>query len=146
LAAYPSGAHAGEWGALRRLSGECIVTAQTVEYLVRLRFDEPAAMLPPGQVGDVMHTLLDELEIAAEDVEIVSRCIVGDPDRPPRVKCPTSDLWGDRHFVTDRRWTLASPEGGETVLCSAACALAWICYALPSDFKAASSESESEAA
>jgi len=53
----------------------------------------------------------------------------------PRVKCPTSDLWGDRHFVTDRRWCLVSPDGVEVVLCSAACTLSWICYALPGDIE-----------
>ena len=35
---------------------------------------------------------------------------------PSRQKCPTSDLWGDRHFVTDRRWTLTTRDGTETVL------------------------------
>jgi len=43
---------------------------------------------------------------------------------PVRQKCPTSDLWGDRHLVTDRRWTVTAPDGSETALCSAACALA----------------------
>ena len=66
-----------------------------------------------------------------------------------RIKGPTSDLWGDRHFVTDRRWTLTTLEGAETVLCSAACTLAWICYALPADVQAnidSSEPSENEAA
>jgi len=54
----------------------------------------------------------------------------------PRVKCPTSDLWGDRHFVTDRRWMLSTPEGETVTLCSAACTLSWICYALPADSRA----------
>jgi hypothetical protein len=52
------------------------------------------------------------------------------------MECPTSDLWGDRHMVTDRRWTLTRPEGEELVLCSAACALSWICYMLPADVEA----------
>jgi len=69
-----------------------------------------------------------------------------------RQKCPISDLWGDRHLVTDRRWTLTAPDGSETVLCSAACALAWICYGLSSDIAAdreprhTTTPSESEAA
>jgi hypothetical protein len=63
----------------------------------------------------------------------------------PRVKCPTADLWGDRHFVTDRRWTLTTPKGVETVLCSAACTLAWICCALPADLEAARPEGEEAA-
>jgi len=64
---------------------------------------------------------------------------------PARVKCPTSDLWGDRHFVTDRRWTLTTPDGSEMVLCSAACTLAWVCYGLPADIQAAET-SKSEVA
>jgi len=64
----------------------------------------------------------------------------------PRVKCPTSDLWGDRHFVTDRRWRLTDPSGVETVLCSAACTLSWIVYALPSDVEASESAQSAGAA
>lgn len=33
-----------------------------------------------------------------------------------RVKCPASDLWGDRHMVTDRRWALVAPDGEEIML------------------------------
>ena len=32
-----------------------------------------------------------------------------------RVKCPASDLWGDRHMVTDRRWALVAPDGEEII-------------------------------
>jgi hypothetical protein len=39
----------------------------------------------------------------------------------------------DSHVVTDRRWALVAPDGEDIVLCSAACALAWICYGLPAD-------------
>jgi hypothetical protein len=59
-----------------------------------------------------------------------------------RVKCPASDLWGDRHMVTDRRWALVAPDGGEIILCSVACALAWICHALPADVAASRREGE----
>jgi len=52
---------------------------------------------------------------------------------PTRQKCPTSDLHGDRHMVTDRRWTLIDPTGTETVLCSAACMIMWVSYTLPAD-------------
>jgi hypothetical protein len=31
----------------------------------------------------------------------------------PREKCPTSDLWGDRHLIVDRRWLLTAPDGRE---------------------------------
>ena len=48
-----------------------------------------------------------------------------------RVLCPTSATWHDRHYVTDRRWTLTSPEGATTTLCGAACALSWLCSVLP---------------
>ena len=50
-----------------------------------------------------------------------------------RMKCPTSDLTGDRHMVTDRRWVLTTPDGQETVLCSACCTIFWTSYAAPAD-------------
>jgi hypothetical protein len=43
-----------------------------------------------------------------------------------RQKCPTSDLTGDRHTVTD-------PAGVETVLCSPSCTIMWMSYAIPAD-------------
>jgi hypothetical protein len=49
----------------------------------------------------------------------------------PRVRCPAADLWGARHMIADRRWVLRTPDGEEIALCSAACVLSWICYALP---------------
>lgn len=51
----------------------------------------------------------------------------------PRQKCPTSDLWGDRHMVAERRWTLTTPAGETVTLCSAACTVSWLCHALPAD-------------
>lgn len=54
----------------------------------------------------------------------------------PHQRCPTSDLWGFRHMVTDRRWTLATPDGVTITLCSAACTVSWLCHALPADLAA----------
>lgn len=48
-----------------------------------------------------------------------------------RQKCPTSDLTGDRHMVTDRRWVLTDPSGAEVVLCSPCCVIFWSSYAAP---------------
>ena len=53
----------------------------------------------------------------------------------PRVMCPTSATWHGRHYVTDRRWTVTTPEGVETVLCSASCVLTWLCSVLPADLE-----------
>jgi hypothetical protein len=50
-----------------------------------------------------------------------------------RVLCPTSATWHGRHFMTDRRWTVTTPEGEATTLCSAACALSWLVYGLADD-------------
>lgn len=50
-----------------------------------------------------------------------------------RMKCPTSDLTGDRHMVTDRRWVLTDPSGAEVVVCSPCCVIFWLSYALPPD-------------
>jgi hypothetical protein len=55
---------------------------------------------------------------------------------PQRVLCPTSASWHGKHYATDRRWTIATPEGAETVLCSAACTLSWLVYGLPADTSA----------
>jgi hypothetical protein len=54
-----------------------------VEYLICLRLQEPAGTLPPGQGGDRVHALLTEIEDVAVEQEIVSRRVVGEPDRPP---------------------------------------------------------------
>lgn len=126
------------------------MTLQTVEYVVRARFQEPPdnpAIPEEDRIGDAMHAILAEIEGAATEQEIVSRTV--DPDRPRRQKCPTSDLWGDRHFVTTRRYTLITPAGVAIVLCSAACALSWLVYALPADLDTVprrDSQSETETA
>lgn len=68
----------------------------------------------------------------------------------PHTKCPTSDLWGYRHLVTARHWTLTTPAGETVTLCSAACTVSWLCHALPADLDANAQDSdgtaESEAA
>ena len=63
----------------------------------------------------------------------------------PRPKCPTSDLTGDRHMVTDRRWTLVDPAGVETVVCSPCCVIFWASYALPADVANSGETAESAA-
>lgn len=107
---------------------------QTVEYLIRARFQEP----PGVEIGDDMHLVLGEIEMLADEQEIVSRVVDPDCPRPPkRQQCPTSATWHGRHFVTDRRWTITTPENVETVLCSAACTVTWLCSVLPADFQIA---------
>ena len=51
----------------------------------------------------------------------------------PRQKCPMSDLTGDRHMVTDQRWTLTDPAGAGTVLCSPCCVIFWLSCVAPAD-------------
>jgi len=63
-----------------------------------------------------------------------------------RVLCPTSATWHGRHYVTDRRWTLMSPDGTMTTLCSAARALSWLIYGLPADLEARRPMTPQEAA
>jgi len=43
-------------------------------------------------------------------------------------------------MVTERRWIITTPDGAETVLCSAACAVSWLVYGLPADLRDARSE------
>jgi len=38
-------------------------------------------------------------------------------------------------MMDDRRWILNDPHGAETVVCSAACAITWLCRQLPADLK-----------
>jgi hypothetical protein len=52
---------------------------------------------------------------------------------PPRVQSPTSTTWHGRHYVADRRWRIVAPDDRETVLCSAACAITWLCSVLLAD-------------
>ena len=53
----------------------------------------------------------------------------------PRTLCPTSATWHGRNMVTDRRWRITTPDNRETVVCSAACALTWLCSVLPADLE-----------
>jgi hypothetical protein len=39
-------------------------------------------------------------------------------------------------MVTDRHWRVVAPDDTETVVCSAACALTWLCSELPADLGA----------
>jgi hypothetical protein len=59
---------------------------------------------------------------------------------PSRIQYPTPATWHGRHMVTDRRWTITTPDNQETVLCSAACVLTWLCAVLPADHEATRSE------
>jgi hypothetical protein len=45
-----------------------------------------------------------------------------------RVLCPTSATWLGRHMVTDRRWTITTPDGLAVTLCSVACVITWACH------------------
>jgi hypothetical protein len=49
------------------------------------------------------------------------------------ILCPTSATFHGKHYVIERQWTIVTPEGAETVLCSAACALSWLVYGLTID-------------
>lgn len=63
-----------------------------------------------------------------------------------RVACPGRILRGDRHYATSTRWIITTPDGLEIVLCSAACAVDWLCKVLPVDVEASQGEPEGEAA
>ena len=53
-----------------------------------------------------------------------------------RVLCPTSATRLGKHYVKDRRWTIATPEGATVTPCSAVCALSWLVFELPADLEA----------
>ena len=116
-----------------------------VEYLIRLRLEEPAGALPPGQVGDAMHALLGEIEAVAVEQEIVSRVVLAGPDRPSRVRCAARGLDPTRHFATATRYTLTTPAGLEIVTCSVACAVDWLVKALPADLAAGKGDTATRA-
>jgi hypothetical protein len=55
------------------------MTAQTVEYILRVRLLEPPddPAIPEDRcIGDTMHELLGEIEMCAVDQEIVSRRVI----------------------------------------------------------------------
>jgi hypothetical protein len=126
------------------------MTAQLVEYLIRVRFEEPPddpAIPAENRIGAELHLLLGELEQAAEEVEIVSRRVVGDPDRPRRVRCAAADLWGDRHMATGNWYRVTDPEGRVFDLCSGACLVEYATLgALPADLEAGQAERDRAAA
>jgi hypothetical protein len=64
----------------------------------------------------------------------------------PRTVCPGRILDRDRHYATSTRWTVITPVGATVTLCSAACALWWLCHALPADLEVTSSKPEGEVA
>jgi hypothetical protein len=108
-----------------------------VEYVVRLRIEEPTATLPTGQVGDVMHALLGEIEAVALEQEIVSRHVLAGPDTPSRVRCAARSLDPTRHYAMSQRWQIQTPGDETLTMCSAACALSWLCReGLPADLEA----------
>src|SRR3712207_2657695 len=103
-----------------------------VEYVVRLRLEEPTGALPPGQVGDTMHALLGEIEAAAVGQEIISRVVLTGPDTPDRVRCAARSLDPKLHYATSTRYRVTTPADETLTMCSAACLLSWICReALP---------------
>ncbi len=102
-----------------------------VEYLIRLRIEEPTGTLSPGQVGDAMHALLGELEVVCLEQEIISRTVPAGPDAPGRIRCAARGLDPTRHYATSARWTITTPTDQTIVTCCAACALDWLVKALP---------------
>ena len=60
----------------------------------------------------------------------------------PRVACPGRILRGDRHYATSTRWAITTPADQTIVLGSIACAVDWLCKALPADVESAQSEGE----
>jgi hypothetical protein len=123
-----------------------------VEYLIRVRFEEPAGrpgVHPDNAIGNAMHDILGEIEDLAVEQEIVSRTVLAGPDTPSRVRCAARSLDPTRHFATSQRWQITTPDDETVMLCSAACALSWLCRKLPANVRATtenSDGSESEAA
>ena len=111
------------------------MTGQTVEYHVRCRFVEPPDDLSipeENRIGDAMFEVLSLIEDLAIDQEIVSRTVLAGPDSPSRVRCVARSLDPTRHFATDLRWQVTTPEGSGVTLCSVACLLSWVIHeALP---------------
>ena len=123
-----------------------------VEYLVRLRCEEPTATPAAGEFGEAMALLLGEIEDIALEQEIISRMVLAGPDAPSRFRCAARSLDPSRHYATSTRYRLTLPNDDVLTMCSAACALSWLCReALPADAQEqcqinVDSTSESEAA
>jgi hypothetical protein len=112
------------------------MTDQTVEYTLRVRIVEPPDRLnvpEENRIGMAMFEMLGEIETVAEEVEIVSRRPLMDPERPTRVRCAARTLDPSRHYSTTQRWQVTTPDGETMTMCSAACALSWLCRELPAD-------------
>ena len=117
-----------------------------VEYLVRLRLEEPTAGPTAGASGEAMALLLGELEAACLEQEIVSRTVLAGPDAPSRVRCAARSLDPTRHYATTARYVLTTPSDDVLTMCSAACALSWLCReALPADLSAVAGNNEETA-
>jgi hypothetical protein len=105
-----------------------------VEYLVRLRLEEPSAAPSSGASGEALALLLAELEAVALETEIVSRVVLAGPDQPSRICCAARSLDPHLHYATTRRYTLTTPSDETITTCGAACLLSWICHkGLPAD-------------
>lgn len=117
-----------------------------VEYLLRLRIEEPTAAPTNGESGEVMADLLGEFEAACLETEIVSRVVLAGPGGPSRIRCSARSLDPSRHYATSTRWQIQTP-GGETITtCSAACALSWFCHeSAQADVEAARPDGETAA-
>lgn len=124
------------------------MTLQTVEYLLRVRIQEPPDrqdVPEENRIGDVMFDWMAEIEMTADEVEIVSRTILAGPGGPSRIRCSARSLDPSRHYATSRRWTVQTPDGETIVVCSAACALSCFCHeGLPADVEAAQSDTLGE--
>src|SRR5215213_1777390 len=99
-----------------------------VEYLVRIRIEEPTAVPSSGESGEAMALLLGEIEDVALEQGIVSRTVLAGPDQPSRIRCAARSLDPARHFSTSQRWQIRTPNDDTLMLCSAACALSWIVH------------------
>ena len=105
-----------------------------VEYVVRLRLEEPSAEPTSGESGEALALLLGEIEAACLEQEIVSRTVLAGPDAPSRGRCAARSLDPTRHFATTTRWQIRTPDDETLTMCSAACALSWLCCeGLPAD-------------
>lgn len=113
------------------------MSLQHVEYVLRVVMAEPVddpAVPEESRIGEQMADLFMAIEEAAIDQEIISRVV--DPDRPRRVRCAARSLDPQLHYATSRRWQIAMPDGETVTVCSAACAVSWLCEQVPTDVEA----------
>ena len=108
-----------------------------IEYLVRIRVEEPTAELSAGESSEAMALLLSEVEVVALEQKVVSRTVLDGPDSPSRVRCAARSLDPSRHYATTTRYTLTTPNDERLAFCSAACSVSWLCReGLPADVEA----------